>query len=161
MESHQKPQKVVVLIVPLSIQSHLNQLPHFPVLLSSQNSLPVHYLSFATHNRQVTLCALNSLNPNLLSQIHFHNLPTSPITSPDPDRNSSDKHPSNIAPFTIAYLELHHPIAIIVRDLSLKKRRIIVIYDQFIVEVVRVIVTFPKDESYTFNCLSTFNLFLK
>ncbi|KAL8514130.1 hypothetical protein ACS0TY_013309 [Phlomoides rotata] len=156
MENHQKPQEVAVVVVHIPSQSHLNQLIQLAALISSHGGLPVHYVGSATHNRQVNLRVPRGLKPN----IHFHDLPTPPIASPDPNRNSSDKHPSHIGPATLAYLELHNPIAAIVRDLSVKTRRIVIIYDRLIAEAVKVAVTFPNVESYAFNCFSAFNLFL-
>ncbi|KAL8536057.1 hypothetical protein ACS0TY_011623 [Phlomoides rotata] len=156
MENHQKPQEVAVVVVPIPSQSHLNQLLQLAALISSHGGLPVHYVGSATHNRQVKLRGPRGLKPN----IHFHDLPTPPIASPDPNRNSSDKHPSHIGPATLAYLELHNPIAAVVRDLSVKTRRIVIIYDRLIAEAVKVAVTFPNVESYAFNCFSAFNLFL-
>ncbi|KAL8489501.1 hypothetical protein ACS0TY_025420 [Phlomoides rotata] len=106
-------------------------------LISSHSGLPVNNVSSATHNRQVKLRGPRGLKPN----IHFHDLPTPPIASPDPNRNSSDKLPSHIRPATLAYLELHNPIAAVVWDLSVKTRRIVIIYDRLIAEAVK---CFPK-----------------
>ncbi|GFQ08796.1 zeatin o-glucosyltransferase [Phtheirospermum japonicum] len=129
-------------MVPLPCQSHLNQLLSLASLISSHN-LPVHFLGSATHNRQAKL--RHGPNPN---PIHFHDLPTSPIDSPDPNR-----------PAILAYMELSRPIGELVQEMSANTRKIVLIYDRLIAEAVGDAVLVPNVESYAFNCLSSFNLF--
>ncbi|KAL6530483.1 hypothetical protein OROMI_028372 [Orobanche minor] len=147
--------EVAVMVVPLPVQSHLNQLLRLASLISSYN-LPVHYLGSATHNRQANL--RYGPNPNPVAQIHFHDLPTPPIPAPYPS-TGSDKIPVHIQPAISAYMELRRPIGALVREMSTKTRKIVVIYDRFIAEAVSDAVSIPNVESYAFNCVSGFNLF--
>ncbi|KAI3472217.1 hypothetical protein Pfo_029705 [Paulownia fortunei] len=149
--------QVAVIMVPLPCQSHLNQLLQLSGLIASYG-LPVHYLGSSTHNRQAKLRS-HGLKPNAMAQIQFHDLPTPPIAAPDPDPNAFDKIPMHLFPATEAYMNLCKPIGLLVQELSLKTRRIVIIYDRMIAEAVRDAVSIPSVESYAFNCLSAFNLF--
>ncbi|KAI3472218.1 hypothetical protein Pfo_029706 [Paulownia fortunei] len=148
--------QVAVVMVPLPSQSHLNQLLQLSGLISS-HGLPVHYVGSATHNRQAKLRA-NGLKPEAMSKIQFHDLPTPPIASPDPN-TASDKLPVHLAPALFAYMGLRHPIGELLQELSTKTRRIVIIYDRLIAEAVGDAVSIPNAESYAFNCISAFNLF--
>ncbi|KAL3632499.1 hypothetical protein CASFOL_025483 [Castilleja foliolosa] len=143
--------QVAIVIVPLPSQSHLNQLLRLAALISSHN-LPVHFLGSTTHNRQAKL--RHGPNPN---PIHFHDLPTPPIDSPDPLH--SNKTPIHLGPAIHAYMELRRPIGELIEKISTKTKKIILIYDRFIAQAVCDAVLIPNLESYAFNCLSGFNLF--
>ncbi|KAG8371989.1 hypothetical protein BUALT_Bualt12G0020100 [Buddleja alternifolia] len=149
--------QVVVVMVPLPCQSHLNQLLQLSALIAS-HGLPVHYLGSATHNRQAKLRS-HGLKPNSTVKIEFHDLPTPPILAPEPDPSSFDKIPVHLWPATEAYMNLREPIYNLVQKLSLEMRRIVIIYDRMVSESVKDVVSIPNAESYAFNCLSAFNLF--
>ncbi|GFP90956.1 zeatin o-glucosyltransferase [Phtheirospermum japonicum] len=134
--------QVSVVMVPLPFQSHLNQLLRLAALISSHN-LPVHFLGSATHNRQVKL--RYGLKPNPISNIQFHDLPTPPIDSPDPTVS--------------AYLALRRPIGELIKEMSISKTKIVVIYDRLMAKAVCDAVSITNVESYAFNCLSGFDLF--
>ncbi|KAL3632500.1 hypothetical protein CASFOL_025484 [Castilleja foliolosa] len=148
--------QVSVVMVPIPSQSHLNQLLCLAALISSHN-LPVHFLGSATHNRQVKLRHTN-LNPNNISKIQFHDLPTPPIDSPDPTTNP-DKFPAHMLPAVLAYVGLCRPIGELIQEMSANTKKIVLIYDRLIAEAVSEAVSIPNVESYAFNCLSGFDLF--
>ncbi|KAK4485460.1 hypothetical protein RD792_008101 [Penstemon davidsonii] len=145
--------EVIAVIVPLPSQSHLNQLLQLSSVISSY-TLPVHYLGSATHNRQAKLRA-HGLNP----KINFHDLPTPPIESPNPNPNTLDKIPSHLSPAIVAYMNLRHPITTLLQELSTKARRVVIIHDRLMAEAVEDAVLIPNVECYAYNCLSAFNLF--
>ncbi|KAK4412927.1 Zeatin O-glucosyltransferase [Sesamum alatum] len=147
--------QVAVVMVPLPGQSHLNQLLQLAGLIASYG-LQVHFVGSATHNRQAKL-RCNGLKPN--SGIQFHDLPTPPIAALDPNPNTYDKLPVHMYPAVQAYASLREPILGLVEELSLKTRRVVIIYDRMVFEAVRDAVSVQNVESYAFNCVSAFNLF--
>lgn len=149
--------QIAIVMVPLPCQSHLNQLLHLSAVIAS-HGLPVHFVGSSTHNRQAKLRSYG-LKPNSTAKIQFHDLPTPPITAPEPDPYSSDKTPVHLWPATEAYFNLSRPISSLVQNLSIETRRTVIIYDRMIAEAVRGAVSIPNVESYAFNCLSAFNLF--
>ncbi|KAK4412926.1 Zeatin O-glucosyltransferase [Sesamum alatum] len=147
--------QVAVVMVPFPSQSHLNQLLQLSGLIASYG-LQVHFVGTATHNRQAKLRS-NSLKPD--SRIQFHDLPTPPIAALDPDPNTSGKVPLHTYPAFQAYANLREPILGLVEELSLKTRRVVIIYDWLVFEAVRDAVSVQNVESYAFNCLPAFNHF--
>ncbi|KAL9155124.1 hypothetical protein ABFS82_10G161700 [Erythranthe guttata] len=162
MEKPEKEEEIAVVMVPLPSQSHLNQLLQLSYLISS-GGLPVHFLGSATHNRQAKLrSSHHGLNPNsaAANTIHFHDLPTPPIPTPDPISNSTDKLPTHMAPAVLAYMALREPIAEFLRRLSEKTKRVVLIHDWLVAEAVSDdAVSIPNLETYAFNCMSAVNLF--
>ncbi|KAL2501766.1 Zeatin O-glucosyltransferase [Forsythia ovata] len=150
--------QVAVIMVPLPCQSHLNQLLQLSGLISLRG-IPVHYIGSATHNRQAKLRA-DGLNTNSMAKIYFHDLPTPPIADIDPNPNTLDKTPVHLWPATVAYMNFRQPIGTLLKDLSSKASRIVIVYDRLIAEAVQDALLIPNAESYAFNCLSAFNLFL-
>lgn len=150
--------QVAVIMVPLPCQSHLNQLLQLSELISD-HGIPVHFIGSATHNRQAKLRA-NGLNTNAMAKIYFHDLPSPPIAAIDPNPNTLDKTPVHLWPANLTYMNFRQPIGKLVKDLSLKASRIVIIYDRLVAEAVQDAALIPNAESYAFNCLSTFNLFL-
>ncbi|KAL1549936.1 cis-zeatin O-beta-D-glucosyltransferase [Salvia divinorum] len=147
--------QAAVLMVPLPCQSHLNQLLQLSGVIASRG-IPVHFVGTTTHNRQVRRRS-HSLK---LNAIHFHDLPTPPIDAPAPDPHAADKVPMHLAPATMAYAGLREQIGLLAQNLSQKTTRLVVVYDRMGTEAVRDAVAVPNAESYSFNCLSAFSLFL-
>ncbi|KAJ0856883.1 putative trans-zeatin O-beta-D-glucosyltransferase [Helianthus annuus] len=79
--------KVVVVMVPLPLQGHINQLLHLSRLISTHN-VPVHFIGTAIHASRAKL-RLQGWNPNTISTIFFHDLPIPPFSSPPPNPNST------------------------------------------------------------------------
>lgn len=153
-----KINQVAVMMVPLPSQSHLNTLLQLSGLIASYG-IPVHFVGSATHNRQAKLRS-HGLKPNAFSLIKFHDVATPPIAAPDPDPYAADKTPMHLAPATTAYAGMRGAIGLLAQELSQMTTRIVVIYDRMGAEAVRDAVSIPNAESYAFNCLSAFNLFL-
>lgn len=150
--------QVAVIMVPLPCQSHLNQLLQLSEQISD-HGIPVHFIGSATHNRQAKLRA-NGLNTNAMAKIYFHDLPSPPIAAIDPNPNALDKTPVHLWPATLTYMNFREPIGTLIKDLSFKASRIVIIHDRLTAETVQDAVLIPNAESYAFNCLSAFNLFL-
>nr|POF08680.1 zeatin o-glucosyltransferase [Quercus suber] len=150
--------KVVVVMVPFPAQGHLNQLLHLSRLIIAYN-IPVHFACTATHNRQAML-RVHGWDPNSVSNIHFHDLKIPPFLTPPHNPNSPNKFPSHLQPLFNASLHLREPMASLLRELSSKATRIIVINDSMMASVVQDLVTIPNAESYTFHSVSTFTYFL-
>ncbi|KAL0404884.1 UNVERIFIED_CONTAM: Zeatin O-glucosyltransferase [Sesamum radiatum] len=152
---HQDDLQVAVVMVALPCQSHLNQLLQLSTMIASYG-LQIHFVGSASHNRQAKLRS-NGLKPN--SRLQFHDLPTPPIAALDPDPNTPDKLPFHLYPAVQAYANLRRPVLGLVEELSLKTRRIVIIYDRLMFEAVRDAVSVQNVEAYAFNCLSAFTLF--
>ncbi|KAL4607841.1 hypothetical protein ACB092_09G204000 [Castanea dentata] len=150
--------KVVVVMVPFPAQGHLNQLLHLSRLIIAYN-IPVHFACTATHNRQAML-RVHGWDPNLVSNIHFHDLKIPPFLNPPPNPNSPSKFPSHLQPLFNASLHLRDPMASLLRELSSRATRIIIINDSMMASVVQDLITIPNAESYTFHSVSAFTYFL-
>ncbi|PON57035.1 UDP-glucuronosyl/UDP-glucosyltransferase [Trema orientale] len=153
------PSQVEVVMVPLPAQGHLNQFLHLSRLISAYN-IPVHFVGAAVHNRQAKL-RVHGWNPNSTPNIHFHNFTASPFPSPPPNPAAPHKFPSHLIPsFAAANRHLSEPLGDLVRKLSSKTRRVIVIHDSVMASAVRDVVSMPNTEIYTFHTVSAFTIFL-
>ncbi|KAK7267319.1 hypothetical protein RIF29_19988 [Crotalaria pallida] len=150
--------QVVVVVVPFPAQGHLNQLLHLSRLILSHN-IPVHYVGTATHNLQAKV-RVQGWDPNSISNIHFHDLKVPPFASPPPNPNGETKFPSHLIPsFEAAYSHLRQPVAALLLSLSLKARKIIVIYDSLMASVVQDVTCIVNAENYIFHSISAFTAF--
>ncbi|XP_059668395.1 zeatin O-glucosyltransferase-like [Cornus florida] len=149
--------QVVVVMVPFPAQGHLNQLLHLSHLVASYN-IPVHYVSSATHNLQAK-ARIHSGNHFDIANIHFHDFPTPSFLSPPPNPNASIKFPSHLQPLFEASSQLREPVRNLLRELSPKTRRIVVIHDSLMASVVQDVASIPNAESYNFHSVSAFALF--
>ncbi|GAA0166456.1 glycosyltransferase [Lithospermum erythrorhizon] len=149
----QNQQNVEVIIVPLPAQGHLNQLLQLSHLISSY-TIPVHYVSTATHNRQVRLRATLSTTTN----IHFHEFHSPSYPTPPPNPHASHKFPSQLIPSFHATKHLLKPITNMVQELTKTAKRVIVIYDSMMAWVVQDVLSIPKVERYCFNSFSVLTI---
>ncbi|KAA8518134.1 hypothetical protein F0562_015608 [Nyssa sinensis] len=104
-----KQGQVVVVMVPLPAQGHLNQLLQFSRLVSSYN-IPVHYVGTTTHNRQAKL-RVHGWDPLSVANIHFHEFPTPSFLSLPPNPDASNSFPTHLQPLFEASLDLRKPVA--------------------------------------------------
>ncbi|XP_022152243.1 zeatin O-glucosyltransferase-like [Momordica charantia] len=149
--------QVVVVMVPLAAQGHLNQLLHLSRLVSARH-IPVHYIGTATHNRQAKL-RVHGWDPSELANLHFHDFTIPPFPSPPPDPKAATKFPAQLIPsFRIAVVHLRHPLTRLLRSLSSNARRVVVIHDSLMASTVEDIDSIPNAESYNYNCISVFTL---
>ncbi|KAL7197481.1 hypothetical protein ACSBR2_020093 [Camellia fascicularis] len=151
-----KQDQVVVIMVPLPAQSHLNQLLQLSCLISSYN-IPVHYVGWATHILQAKqrFNGTNYLNNNI-AKIHFHEFPTPPFLSPPPNPNATNKFPQHLIPCFEASLQLRQPVAQLLHQLSPTTTRIVVIHDTLMDAVVQDSASVSNAESYAFLPTSAF-----
>ncbi|PON53913.1 UDP-glucuronosyl/UDP-glucosyltransferase [Parasponia andersonii] len=151
--------QVEIVMVPLPAQGHLNQLLHLSRLISAYN-IPVHFVGAATHNRQAKV-RVQGWNPNSIQNIHYHDFDIPPFPTPPPDHTSPNKFPSHLLPsFHAAASHLRQPVAALLRHLSSRARRVIVIRDSLMASVVQDVASIPNAESYTFRSVSAFAMFL-
>ncbi|KAI5682836.1 hypothetical protein M9H77_04064 [Catharanthus roseus] len=154
---HRSHARVAVVMVPFPAQGHLNQLLQLSCLISSYG-VSVHYVASATHSRQARFRA-NGLDPKDIAKIQFHELPTPEFDSPSPNPNASNKFPAQLQPSWEASMQLRQPLAEILRFISSKSRRLVVINDPLMGFVVQDVGSISNAECYAFNCFSAFTQF--
>ncbi|KAL8258620.1 hypothetical protein R6Q59_026573 [Mikania micrantha] len=147
--------KVIVVMIPLPLQGHLNQLLHLSRLISDHH-IPVHLACTAAHGRQVRL-RLQGWNPNTISTIFFHDLSIPSFVCPPPNPNSNNKFPSHLQPLCEAATHLRGPVTSLLQKLSPTTHRLVVIHDSLMSSVVQDFVYLPNAESYTFHSVSAFS----
>nr|XP_043609727.1 zeatin O-glucosyltransferase-like [Erigeron canadensis] len=152
------PSPATVVMVPLPLQGHLNQLLHLSRLISIHN-IPVHFVSTTTHCRQAKL-RVQGWDPVADAGIHFHEFQTPSFVSPPPNTNSTTKFPSQYQPLCEATTQLRHPMASLLRKLSLTTGRLVVIHDSLMGSVIQDFASLPNAESYTFHSVSAFTMTL-
>ncbi|KGN54639.1 zeatin O-glucosyltransferase [Cucumis sativus] len=147
--------QVVVVMVPLAAQGHLNQLLHLSRLISARN-IPVHYIGATNHNRQAKL-RIHGWDPSALANLHFHDFSIPPIPCPPPDPAAETKFPAHLIPsFQTAAIHLRGPLENLLHSLSPHARRIVVIHDSLMASTVEDIDSIPNAESYNFHSVSAF-----
>ncbi|EEF30255.1 zeatin O-glucosyltransferase [Ricinus communis] len=160
-ENGLKRSQVVVVMVPLPAQGHLNQLLHLSRLILSYN-IPVHFVSTTTHNRQAKH-RVHGWDPqsDATSNIHFHDFEIPPFPCPPPNPNSKNKFPSHLLPsFFHASSHLQGPVSALLRSLSCGARKVIAIHDSLMASVVQEVALISNAESYTFHSVSAFTICL-
>lgn len=151
--------QVAVVAVPLPAHGHLNQLLHLSHLIASFQ-IPVHYVSFASQNRQAKLRAHGLDHTNsTINMINFHDPQFIPLPSRPPTPNNSTKFPIHIQCISEVCHLLRHPFSQLLRALSAKFRRIVVIYDSLMASVIQDVKSIPNAECYTFHTSSAFTIF--
>ncbi|XP_074315859.1 zeatin O-glucosyltransferase-like [Silene latifolia] len=136
---------VVIVIVPYPAQSHLNMflnLSHL-VISSSQNNIPVHYVTSTQHLNQLKLRHPDLTNNTGLILREF----------PMP---SCDK-------IADVFKSVHHlttPVSGLLRSLSAKYDKVVVIHDALMASVVEDVTGVPNAKAYTFHTVSTFSIFV-
>ena len=149
--------QVAVLMVPLPMQSHLNQLLHLSHLITAYG-IPVHFAASAIHNRQAKL-RLHGWDPETSRKIEFHDLPLPPYSSPPPKPNASTRYPAHFPIFDNA-MHLRDPMSQLLQDLSNKFTRVVIIHDILMASVVQDVKLIPNAEAYSFVPISAFNMFM-
>ncbi|KAF5194516.1 Zeatin o-glucosyltransferase [Thalictrum thalictroides] len=157
MEPEQQPNNsVVVVMVPLTAQSHLNKLLQFAKIISSRG-VPVYYMGSTMHNRQAK-DRVHGWDPSTISNIHFHDcqLQLPQVITPHHDLYFSKMFPLHLLPILI---QLREPLSSLLRSLSATARRVVVVHDS--------LMSFAAEEAslisnveayYCFHCVSVFAL---
>ncbi|XP_052176352.1 zeatin O-glucosyltransferase-like isoform X3 [Diospyros lotus] len=153
-ENGPKQPEVMVVMVPLTAQGHLNQLLHFSRLICAYN-IPVHYLSYAVHIRQAKL-RVHGWDPAAVPNLHFHECPAPSFPSPPPNPNSPTNFPVHLLPLFDSSSDLREPVTSLLRSLSAAARKIVVVYDSVMGSVVQDVESIPNAECYEFLSLSAF-----
>ncbi|KAE9590144.1 putative trans-zeatin O-beta-D-glucosyltransferase [Lupinus albus] len=100
------------------------------------HKIQVHYVSTTTHNLQAKI-RVHGLDPNSISNIHFHSFKVPHFASPPPNPNAEINFPSHLTPSFDASSHLREPVAALVQSLSCIARKVIVIYDSLMRYVVQ------------------------
>lgn len=145
---------VIVVVVPFPAQSHLNMLLQLSCFISSQN-VPVHFACYATHNSQVKNRAKDHLDPLFLSKVQFHDFP---IPLP-PNSGSPSDTPVFLKPSLQASVDLRQPVSALLRQLSSKAKRLVIIHDALVCCAVEDASSLPNAEAYAFQNGCAFTLF--
>ncbi|KAL4271343.1 hypothetical protein GQ457_13G011080 [Hibiscus cannabinus] len=148
---------VCVVMVPFPAQGHLNQLLHLSRIILSYG-FPVHYVSTSTHNRQA-IARVHGWDPAAVAGFHFHDCQIPPFSSPPPNPDAAIKFPSHLQPCFDACWHLRKPVAELLRTLSSRARKVIIIHDSIMGSVVQDAGSIPNVESYGFHTVSAFTLF--
>ncbi|KAH6817733.1 hypothetical protein C2S51_001336 [Perilla frutescens var. frutescens] len=149
--------KVVVVMVPLPAQGHLNQLLQLSRIIAAYN-INVHYATTAAHNRQARQ-RIHGWNPLASTNLHFDDLPIPEFQSPSPKPNAGKNFPSHLQPLFDAVPHLRQPIATLLHSLSATADRVIVIHDSLMSSVVQDVASIPNAESFIFHSVSAFAIF--
>ncbi|KAE8734382.1 Zeatin O-xylosyltransferase [Hibiscus syriacus] len=155
MSNHEN--SVAVVMVPFPAQGHLNQLLHLSRIILSYG-IPVHYVGTSTHNRQANV-RVHGWDPVPVAGFHFHDFQVPQFSSPPPDPDADIKFPSHLQPCFDACWHIREPVGELLRKLSSRARRVIIIHDSMMGSVVQDAGSIPNAESYTFHTVSAFSLF--
>ncbi|KAL5546342.1 hypothetical protein UlMin_006029 [Ulmus minor] len=155
---NQTTSQVVVVMVPLPAQGHINQLLHLSRLIAAYN-IPVHFVGAASQNRQAKQ-RVHGWNPNSIQNVHFHDFSIPPFLSPPPNPSSPNNFPSHLQPSFHATCHLREPVAALLLKLSSESKRVIVIHDSLTASVAQDVSFMPNIESFTFHSVSAFAIFL-
>ncbi|KAF9592578.1 hypothetical protein IFM89_016029 [Coptis chinensis] len=154
MDTSQTELPVVVVMVPLPAQGHLNQLLNLSRLVSV-HGVPVHYIGSATHNRQAKQ-RVHGWEPSTISNIHFHDIQLPPIMMPSPDPHASNKFPAHFQPIFDSTASLREPLVALLHTLSAKARRVVVVHDSIMCFAAQEACSIPNGEAYAFHAVSAF-----
>lgn len=150
--------QVAVVMVPLPMQGHLNQLLHLAHLIATYG-LPVHYAGSATHNQQAKLRILG-WDPEISNKIRFHDFQLPPYPATPSDIDPSLPFPAHYYPLFEAATHLRKPVSKLLQVLSTTFRKIIVIHDIALSAVTQDVKFIPNAESYVFVPICGFTFFL-
>ncbi|KAF5176227.1 Zeatin o-glucosyltransferase [Thalictrum thalictroides] len=145
---------VVVVMVPLPAQGHLNQFLNIARLLSARE-VPVHYIGSATHNRQAKH-RVHGWEPSVISNIQFHDFHLPPFITPSPDPCALNKFPAHFQSVFDSTVNLSKPLAALLQTLSTKARRVVVLHDSAMCFTAKEACSIPNGEAYSFHPVSAF-----
>nr|UXB92761.1 glycosyltransferase [Helleborus thibetanus] len=154
MEQQKQQNDVVVVMVPLPLQGHLNQLLHLTRIISTRG-IPVHSIGSATHNRQAK-DRVHGWEPSTTSNIHFHDIQLPAVNTPPPD--PSNRFPPHILPTLEATFHIREPLGVLLRELSSSARRVVVVHDSLVGFAAEEASFVSNAEAYGFIPCSAFSL---
>ncbi|KAK9724990.1 hypothetical protein RND81_05G113600 [Saponaria officinalis] len=148
--------QVAVIMVPLPVQGHLNQMLHLSHVISSYG-ISVHFASSALHNRQAKL-RLHGRDPEGQTKIQFHDFELL-LRSPPANPAVGSHYPTQLQPIFDEAPNLCQPVSQLVQQLSERFRRVIVIHDNLMASAVQDVKCIVNAECYIFAPVCTFYLF--
>uniref|UniRef100_A0A803MWX4 Glycosyltransferase N-terminal domain-containing protein n=1 Tax=Chenopodium quinoa TaxID=63459 RepID=A0A803MWX4_CHEQI len=151
IEHHQ----VVVVIVQLPAQGHLNQLLHLSNFITSYG-IPVHYAGSTFHNRQAKI-RFHGWNSKILTKIHFDDFELPPFDSPPPKIDDLFLH--HVQPLLEAMMHLRQPVFHLMKQLSKIYKRVVIIYDNSMSYIFQDVKLIPNGEAYAFLPICAFTYF--
>ncbi|KAL2941172.1 Zeatin O-glucosyltransferase [Bienertia sinuspersici] len=165
--------KVVVVMVPLPAQGHLNQLLHLSHLIASYG-VAVHYAGSSSHNRQARarLHGWNHHNHDheqTVSKIQFHDFELPKYDYEYNQSSNSSTNNDNVsivlpthlqALFDASTMHLREPMRRLFEQLSVKFDKVVVIHDMLMAYVVQDVKVISNVEAFTFIPFCAFTMFL-
>ncbi|KAF5184176.1 Zeatin o-glucosyltransferase [Thalictrum thalictroides] len=156
-QQHPNCDGVVVVMVPLPAQGHLNQFLHLTRIVSSR-AFPVHYIGSAIHNRQAKE-RVHGWDPSNISNIHFHDIHIPQFVTPPDIHVSASKFPLHVLQtFSAAFTHVREPFGVLLRDLCTCNRRVVVVYDTMMSFAAHEASFLSNAEAYCFNPCSAFSV---
>lgn len=156
MEQQHSTNGVVVVIVPLPAQGHLNQLLHLSRVISTRG-ISVHYVASAIHNRQAK-DRVQGWSISTVSNLHFHDFLLPEVIHPPPDPMASHKFPSHLLPaFRAVPIHFHKPLGELLRSLAATNRRVVVVHDSLMSFSAEEASFIPNAEAYCFTSFCAFS----
>ncbi|KAI4381522.1 hypothetical protein MLD38_007587 [Melastoma candidum] len=145
---------LVIFMVPLPAQGHINQLLQLSSLIASTYpDIPIHFAAASSHNQALLRASAGTTTNNII----FHDLTAPPFPCPPPNPNSAHKFPSHLIPaFRHANIHLLDPISTLIRSLFSFARRLVVINYSLMASAIHDSFSSTNTESYTFHSISAF-----
>ncbi|XP_055800992.1 zeatin O-glucosyltransferase-like [Solanum dulcamara] len=140
--------EVIVAVIPWPEYGHINPLFHIANFISSHN-IPLHFISLIDRNQDLKNRAQNT------SKIHFNDLLAPPLTQiSEPRKDFADE---------FAFLEfldkLGEPIYEICVEISKKAKKLVVIFDSLMTNVIKEVYSISNVECYSFHVISAFCMY--
>ncbi|KAK9671094.1 hypothetical protein RND81_12G006600 [Saponaria officinalis] len=149
--------QMVAIMVPFPMQGHLNEALHLSHLINSYG-IPVHYVGYTPYNHQAKL-RLHGRDTENLSKIHFHDLQLPTLNSIPPNQEGQIKFHEHLQPLFDASLSLRQPMFQLLKELSSKYTRIVVIHDTLMAFAVQDVKLIPNAEAFALHTVSAFTIF--
>ncbi|KAH0735854.1 hypothetical protein KY285_011561 [Solanum tuberosum] len=140
--------EVIVAVIPWPEHGHLNQLFHIANFISSHN-IPLHFISLTDRNQDLK----NRVQST--SKIHFNDLLAPPLTQiSEPREDFADE---------FAFLEfldkLGEPICEICVEISKQAKKLVVVFDSLMTDVIKGVYAISNVECYSFHAISAFCMY--
>ncbi|KAM3215761.1 zeatin O-glucosyltransferase [Capsicum annuum] len=140
--------ELTVAVIPWPEHGHLNQLFHLANFISSHN-VPIHFISLTNKNQELKNRVKNT------SKIHFDNLLAPPLAQKtEPREDFADEYE-----FLEFLDKLGEPICEICVDISMRTKKLVVILDSLMTDVVKEVYSISNVECFSFHAISSFCMY--
>ncbi|XP_019252892.1 PREDICTED: zeatin O-glucosyltransferase-like [Nicotiana attenuata] len=136
---------IAVVMVPFPEYGHLTPLLHLSRIISSYD-IPVHYVSVGARNQELKL-RLQGWNLDQFPNIQFHDI-----------IGNFEVEEDNLSYVSFFDL-LGEPLCEICRTISRTCRRVVIIHDSLVLQVVQGVNSIPNVETYIFHAISAFTVY--